>query len=816
VIGRRRYIAQKQAIILAVFFFVPATASAAALPTINDINQLSEKSHQIAEGFGKETFDLRRQYRFSPKSLGPADIERLRELAKTASRDLQAIVAAQKALKQQIEEYEDEDRDIRYGLTARRIKLAGDVYTTSLDKCEISLYLTVSAPQANAEQILHGLMVQINSLDRTYETVRSQLLKARILSLLTRIDPAYKPMAQIRFDLLARRSDIAPETSFTVTVERIGLLGPATPTQLSGLAGAIAESSRADDIELLLSLAALQRQYDAEAFEKTVQDHPQIEELVGSFILSELSYHLGQEQFDFEKITIFEAELAAGAAGKGNPKQHRVLFEHLASIERFRTPPILSVAAESISETSPTKAIDGNDLLLIQMAGEATSSSIILQGRFTQERELTEVDVPGPRATACFELSEDAGFHNSFKTDWTSITAERDFIIKQKVTNLRSGTRYYCRLQYGPDTKKINRGSTCTFTTLDGPDIAREITFVVVTGMNYHRFHHGKRAYKGADKDLGYPALKTILDMQPDFLVGTGDNVYYDVPGKTAAQTQQQLRKKWREQFSQRRFTELFAKIPTYWEKDDHDYRYNDCDNTSDRPPSPELGRQTFLEQLPVADPGETQPVTYRSHRVNKLLQIWLVEGRDYRSPNNMPDGPDKTIWGKEQKRWLKETLLESQAAFKILISATPMIGPDDVYKKDNHTNPKGFRNEGQQFFSWLGSNGFVEKGFYLVCGDRHWQYHSISPSGLEEFSCGALVDANARMGRKPGDPKSTDPNSLITQLYRQKEASGGFLAVTVEPGLESQRPSIRFAFYDENGSLLYRYKRAAGDDTGQ
>lgn len=42
--------------------------------------------------------------------------------------------------------------------------------------------------------------------------------------------------------------------------------------------------------------------------------------------------------------------------------------------------------------------------------------------------------------------------------------------------------------------------------------------------------------------------------------------------------------------------------------------------------------------------------------------------------------------------------------------------------------------------------------------GDRHWQYHSIRPDGFEEFSVGVLVDRNSRLGRKPGDPESTDP----------------------------------------------------------
>jgi alkaline phosphatase/alkaline phosphatase D len=172
-----------------------------------------------------------------------------------------------------------------------------------------------------------------------------------------------------------------------------------------------------------------------------------------------------------------------------------------------------------------------------------------------------------------------------------------------------------------------------------------------------------------------------------------------------------------------------------------------------------------------------------------------------------MPDGPDKTIWGAEQKEWLKRTLQESDATFKLLISPTPMIGPDDLRKKDNHTNIGGFRHERDEFFDWLKATGVADRHFYIVCGDRHWQYHSIHPSGLEEFSCGALVDANARLGRKPGDPKSTDPDGLIKQPYYQTPASGGFLLVDVTPSTDSQPPRLTFRFMDENGKLLHEHE---------
>jgi alkaline phosphatase/alkaline phosphatase D len=423
----------------------------------------------------------------------------------------------------------------------------------------------------------------------------------------------------------------------------------------------------------------------------------------------------------------------------------------------------------------------------------------------------------GVEGVARFELATDPGFQDAFVTEWIQAVPQNDFIVKQKVDGLDPGTRYYYRLLYGEDTDTIDTGPNCTFRTLDLENVEREVDFVAVTGMNYFVFHF----FPGPpNKSLGYPALETIQGMGPDFFVGTGDNVYYDA-FPTPAKKQNGLRDVWYKQFIQPRYVSLFSEVPTYWEKDDHDHRYNDSDTTGTKPPSNELGIQTFLEQLPVADPGDPDPITYRTHRINKLLQIWLTEGRDYRSPNAMEDGPDKTLWGETQKAWLQQTLLESDATFKLLISPTPMVGPDDTMlpwpytgqpKRDNHTNPAGFRHEGDAFFSWLGANGFLDKNFYIICGDRHWKYHSIRPDGFEEFSTGALVDQNSRLGRVPGDPESTDPEGLIMQPYIDAEATGGFLRVHVRPGEGAGPASCEFTFYDENGVLLYTTTKLANE----
>ena len=175
-----------------------------------------------------------------------------------------------------------------------------------------------------------------------------------------------------------------------------------------------------------------------------------------------------------------------------------------------------------------------------------------------------------------------------------------------------------------------------------------------------------------------------------------------------------------------------------------------------------------------------------------------------YRSPNRMPDGPRKSIWGSRQRQWLQQTLAASDATFKLVISPTPLIGPDDLRKTDNHCDIGGFRHERDAFFAWLREHDLHRRHVYFVCGDRHWQYHSIDPSGFEEFSCGALVDANARRGRLPGDPRSTDPGKTIRQPFVSPEPSGGFLLVRVEPARHGRPAMLFFEFCDEHGRRLH------------
>ena len=244
--------------------------------------------------------------------------------------------------------------------------------------------------------------------------------------------------------------------------------------------------------------------------------------------------------------------------------------------------------------------------------------------------------------------------------------------------------------------------------------------------------------------------------------------------------------------FSLPRLVEAVRNTSTYWLKDDHDTVTNDCwPGMNAGELSFKEGVQIFREQAPMGD------CDFRTIRWGRDLQLWFTDGRDYRSPNTLPDGPEKTIWGAGQKQWFKRTVKESTATWKVLVSPTPVVGPDRGNKHDNHSND-AFTHEGDEIRAWLKAN--APDNFFVVCGDRHWQYHSVHPvSGVHEFSVGPASDSHA--SGSPGEDR---------EYHKFHRVAGGFLCVELRPvGTTSE---ISFQLRDINGGISYeaKFRRAA------
>jgi len=465
---------------------------------------------------------------------------------------------------------------------------------------------------------------------------------------------------------------------------------------------------------------------------------------------------------------------------------------------------IVTLAAAAVAAPPPHHA-QGD------MAGEVTATTVLLQSRLTAAPgpDLdADGDIPGASGEACFEWATDAGFSEPHRTPWLTATADRDFIVRTRLEGLAPATSYHYRLVIGKDADETRVGPTRHFRTLPSPNSTALLSFTMGSCQNYAFFMHGRDgrgdAAPAGDRALGFPTYAAMQSLAPAFFIGTGDIVYYDHPAATPARTLPELRRKWHEQFRFPRMIEFLGNTAAFWSKDDHDFRFNDADREGNQLPAATTGIDVFREQMPLLAADDRTSPTYRTHRVHRHLQLWFTEGRDYRSPNARADGPEKTMWGREQRVWLERTLLESDAAWRVIVSPTPMVGPDTDRKRDNHANPDGFRHESESFFAWAVAHGI--DNLLVFCGDRHWQYHSIHPSGVEEFGCGAINDENAVAGVRPGTKGSTDPEGLIKQPFLADRRTGGFLHVTVDE--EAESPRLRIEFVDDEGTVLHANTR--------
>ncbi|MCU0913875.1 MAG: alkaline phosphatase D family protein, partial [Planctomycetes bacterium] len=297
------------------------------------------------------------------------------------------------------------------------------------------------------------------------------------------------------------------------------------------------------------------------------------------------------------------------------------------------------------------------------------------------------------------------------------------------------------------------------FRTPPEPATAAKVRFVAVTCQEYPRRD---------DPQNGHKIYALMSKMEPDFFVHTGDIEYYDKP------------------YLQREF---HRHVSSYFMKDDHDTLKDDCwPGQTYGKLTWEQGLAIFREQVPM------DAETYRTFRWGRDLQIWLVEGRDFRTPNTQPDGAGKTIWGTRQKQWFFDTVGKSEATFKILLSPTPLVGPDRQNKNDSYAN-KGFAYEGSQIRQFIGD----QKNMYVICGDRHWQYASVDPAtGVREFSTGPSSDIHA----------GGFTEAQRSSMHRYLRIKGGFLAVTVERAAD--RPTITFQHYGTDGQVYHEEKLPA------
>ena len=370
------------------------------------------------------------------------------------------------------------------------------------------------------------------------------------------------------------------------------------------------------------------------------------------------------------------------------------------------------------------------------------------------------------------------------RSPWLTTGPERDGVVKHRLTGLTPDTEYVCRVVCRPSGTSTRESASPTSDEIVGrlrtppePDDSATARFVIMTCRRYDGL---------ADAPEGFKTFRSLVAQQQrgepwSFVSFTGDAVYYDQE-PLLAKGVSTARLHWHRMDAPKWHRELHRSTPCFFIRDDHDVLRDDTwPGQNYGKLTFERGMEIYDEQNPVGDPS------YRTLRWGKHLQVWFTEGRRYRSPNRMPDGPDKTILGDEQKAWLSRTLEASDATFKLLVQATPTWGPDRVKKSDNHANAS-FATEGR----WL-RDLLVRHDVVSINGDRHWQYVTRdSATGAMEFGTGPTHDSRAG-GWKPSD--QTEDQVFL-------RIAGGYLEGTLQT-----EPTIRLRLVhrDHDGDEHHR-----------
>ena len=370
------------------------------------------------------------------------------------------------------------------------------------------------------------------------------------------------------------------------------------------------------------------------------------------------------------------------------------------------------------------------------------------------------------------EVSSTPSFHTSQVVEGPVLTPSSDLTGKVRLRGLRPGREVFYRVQLEDlDNPFVVSepvdGSLTTASTRAG----RDLSFVWggdIAGQGW-----------GINPDFGgYRIFKSMGALEPDFFLCSGDTIYADGPipesvtlpdGRVwrnlttpekskVAETLAEFRGQYSYNLSDANLRDFAAHVPQINQWDDHEV-------TNNWYPGEVLGstgsdaryteknvdvlaaraKQAFFEWLPITPGAEGVGRIYRKIQRGPLLDLFIVDMRTYKDPNdsNRYADPARGLLGAEQREWLKRELVASRATWKVLAIDLPLglLVPDGsgvwegVAQGDNGP-PLGRELEFAEVLGHAHANGV--SGIVALTADVHYaaaHHYDPSRASVEDFT---------------------------------------------------------------------------------
>jgi alkaline phosphatase D len=398
------------------------------------------------------------------------------------------------------------------------------------------------------------------------------------------------------------------------------------------------------------------------------------------------------------------------------------------------------------------------------MSGDVTPDSALIWARGN-----------GP-ASLAVELATSEEFRDPRYLPSQVLLEERDFTAVVTAKGLTPGTRYFYRVAIGlpeePSEAVFARARAAgqsdlpsgSFVTAPAPEVVAPVRFTWGgdLGAEYRPFY----------------VADAIAGLKPDFHIMLGDTIYAD-QGWPATDLNG-FRRKYHETLSDLPLRRLQQVTSIYAIWDDHEVT-NDFDSTCPLLPA---GRQAFFEYWPIRRSPDEPNRLYRSFRWGKLVEVFILDTRQYRSPYTMPDGPVKTMLGLDQARWLRRGLQETDAVFKFVVSSGPLrYALSDTWPY--------YSFERDALLRFILRSDIVN--VIVIAGDVHYAAVVNHPEGIIGVSAGPLGHRNHNAAHLRGLPE-------VEFAY-----DGGVNFGMVQVEAVGERPAAHIDIRDSAGRLLFR-----------
>jgi alkaline phosphatase D len=427
-----------------------------------------------------------------------------------------------------------------------------------------------------------------------------------------------------------------------------------------------------------------------------------------------------------------------------------------------------------------TAAAPAGVRLLVTVA-EVRATDAVLWARAAQPGELSVAVTPAAGGSSR-SLTPRAAF-------------EDDLVVRLPLEGLAPSTRY--RYSVAQDGERVEG----EFATAPPAGEATRVTFLWSGDLG------GGGLCRPASGD--YRIFRAMTRYPADFFLFVGDTTYADVPCRSdaapgagfRATTLAQYRARHRHNREDRAFQGFLRRTPVYAIWDDHEVRN---DFAGPREPLMPVARQAFLDYWPVVA-GDDATRLYRSVRWGSLLEVFILDTRQYRSGNATLDGPTKTMLGAAQRQWLLDAVPASTATWKVVVSSVSLSVPTGrPERRDGWSNANvlglapergtGFATERDAILRHFRQRGV--RNLVVVAADVHHaaliRHQPHADWGFHEFIAGPL---SAPTGRPRPLDLRLGPRTIFAQggLYN-------FGEVTIDPA------SLVVRLVDEAGTVMFTH----------